>query len=66
MKALSFIGLVFAAFLIFLGITSRNASGSVLGNALVIGGVVIAAFVVIVWIILFIKEKRDSDKDSGF
>jgi hypothetical protein len=66
MKALSFIGLVFAAFLIFLGFTSKDASGNVLGNAIIIGGVIIAAFVIIVWIILFIKEKKDSDKDSGF
>ena len=61
MKALSFIGLVFAAFLIFLGYTSRSSAGSVLGNALVVGGAIIAAFVIIVWIILFIKEKKKSD-----
>jgi hypothetical protein len=66
MKALSFIGLVFAAFLIFLGYSSRNTAGSVLGNALVVGGVIIAAFVVIIWIILFIKEKKNADKDSDF
>lgn len=62
MKALSFIGLVFAAFLIFLGYSSRNSSGSVLGNALVVGGAIIAGFVIIVWIILFLKEKRESGK----
>lgn len=60
MKALSFIGLVIAAFLIFLGYTSRSASGSVLGNALVVGGAIIAAFVIIVWIITFIQEKKKS------
>jgi hypothetical protein len=58
MKALSFIGLVFAAFLIFLGFSSKNATGNVLGNAVIVGGVIIAVFVVIVWITLFIKEKR--------
>ncbi|HEY8563034.1 MAG TPA: hypothetical protein VIL74_21840 [Pyrinomonadaceae bacterium] len=66
MKALSFIGLILAAFLVFLGISSRNTAGSVLGNAVTIGGIIIAAFVIIVWIILFIKEKRNSDKDSDF
>ena len=60
MKALSFIGLVIAAFLIFVGFSSRNTAGSVLGNALVVGGVIIASFVIIVWIILFIKEKKKS------
>ena len=66
MKALSFIGLVFAAFLLFLGFSSRTTAGSVLANALIVGGVIIAVFVIIVWIILFIKEKRKSDKDSDF
>ena len=66
MKALSFIGLVLAACLIFLGFSSRNTAGSVLGNAVIVGGVIIAAFVVIVWIIWFIKERRNSDKDSDF
>lgn|GEM_PF-4503324 len=62
MKALSFIGLVFAAFLIFLGVSSRNTSGSVLGNALIVGGAIIAGFVIVVWIILFVKEKKKSGK----
>ena len=66
MKALSFIGLVFAAFLLFLGFSSRNTAGSVLGNALIVGGAIIAVFVIIVWIILFIKEKRKPDKDADF
>jgi len=66
MKALSFIGLVFAAFLIFLGVSSKSAAGNVLSNALVVGGVIIAAFVIIVWIILFVKEKKNSGKDSDF
>ncbi|MBS1792570.1 MAG: hypothetical protein JSS81_01880 [Acidobacteria bacterium] len=62
MKALSLIGLVFAAFLIFLGISSRQASGAVLGNAIVIGGILIAVFVFVVWIILYVKEKREKEK----
>ena len=60
MKALSFIGLVFAAFVIFLGYSSRGAAGDVLGNALIVGGAFIAAFVIIVWVILFVKEKGKS------
>jgi hypothetical protein len=66
MKALSFIGLVFAAFLIYLGITTKSGSGAVLGNTVLVGGVVIAAFVIIVWIILFIKEKGKKDDGSDF
>ncbi len=66
MKALSFIGLVFAAFLIFLGISTKSGSGNVLGNTVLIGGIIIAAFVIIVWIIVFIKEKRKKDDGSDF
>lgn len=66
MRALSLIGLVFAAFLIFLGVRSRGSAGGVLGNALVVGGAIIAVFVAAVWLTLFIKEKgkKDSDPDS--
>jgi len=66
MKALSVIGLVFAAFLIFLGLSSKKTAGDVLSNAIIIGGAIIAAFVIIVWIIMFFKEKKNSDKDSEF
>ena len=66
MTALSLIGLVFAAFLIFLGISSRQNAGNILSNAIIFGGAVIALFVVIVWVIMFFKEKKDSDKDSDF
>lgn len=66
MKALSFIGLVFAAFLIYLGITTKSVTGSVLGNTVLVGGVIIGAFVIIVWIILFIKEKGKKDDGSDF
>ena len=66
MKALSFIGLVFAVFLIFLGFSSRQTAGNVLSNAIIVGGAIIAAFVIIVWIIMFFKEKKNSDKDADF
>ncbi len=66
MKALSFIGLVLAAFLIYLGISSKSGSGKVLSNAVLIGGVIIAGFIIIVWIILFIKEKGKKDDGSDF
>jgi hypothetical protein len=66
MKALSFIGLVFSAFLIFLGVSSKNTAGNVLSNAIIVGGVIIGAFVVIVWIILFVKEKKNSGDKSDF
>lgn len=66
MRALSFIGLVFAAFLIYLGVTTKTGSGNVLGNTVLIGGIFIAAFVIIVWIILFIKERGKKDDDPDF
>lgn len=58
MKALSLIALVFAAFLIFLGVTSRAASGNVLGNAVIIGGALIAVVVAVIWAIILVKEKK--------
>jgi hypothetical protein len=57
MRALSLIGLFFAAFLIFLGISSRGSAG-VLSNAVIVGGVLIAGFVIVVWIAMFIKERK--------
>ncbi len=66
MKALSFIGLVIAAFLLFLGFSSRQNAGHVLSNAIIVGGAMIAAFVIIVWIIMFVKEKRKKEDDSDF
>ncbi len=66
MKALSLIGLVFSAFLIFLGFSSKSTAGGVLSNAIIVGGVIIGVFVVVVWIIMFIKEKKNKEDDSGF
>jgi hypothetical protein len=58
MKALSLIALVFAAFLIVLGYTSKKNAGDVLGNTVIIGGVLIALAVAAIWTAYFIKEKR--------
>lgn len=58
MKALSLIAIIFAGFLIFLGISSINTAGDVLSYAVILGGVVIAVFIIIVWILMFIKEKK--------
>ena len=66
MKALSFIGLVFSAFLIFLGFSSKKTAGNVLSNAIIIGGVIIGVFVIIVWIIMFVKEKKKKGDNSDF
>ncbi|MGI8788210.1 MAG: hypothetical protein ACR2HG_10665 [Pyrinomonadaceae bacterium] len=65
MKALSLIALTFAAFLIILGWSSENTAGDVLGKAVIIGGVLIAAFVAVAWILMFIKEKREKDSESN-
>ena len=61
MKALSLIAIIFAAFLIFLGISSKKTAGEVLSNAVIIGGAIIAGVVIIIWAIMFIKEKKDRD-----
>jgi heme/copper-type cytochrome/quinol oxidase subunit 4 len=58
MKALSFIAILFAAFLIFLGVTSKQTAGGVLGNAVIAGGVIIAVVVAAIWILMFFKEKK--------
>jgi hypothetical protein len=58
MKALSGIAVVFAAFLIFLGLISRKTSGG-LSNAIAVAGGIIIVFVSVVWIITFLKEKRE-------
>jgi hypothetical protein len=57
MKALSVIGIVFAAFLIFLGFSSKQTAGAVLSDALIVGGAIIAVFLIIVWVIMFFKER---------
>lgn len=66
MKALSLIGLVFAVFLLALGYTSRKTAGDVLGIAVMIGGACIGLFVIGVWIILYIKEKKEKENGSDF
>jgi hypothetical protein len=66
MKALSLIAIVFAAFLIFLGFSSKNTAGAVLSNAIIIGGAIIGVFVIVVWVIIFIKEKKKKENDSDF
>jgi hypothetical protein len=58
MKALSFIGLVIAGALILLGISTRQNAGSVLSNAIIVGGGIIAVFVVGVWIAVYVKDHR--------
>jgi hypothetical protein len=61
MKALSMIAMFFAAFLIFLGVTSRQTAGEVLGNAVIAGGVIITVVVVSVWTIMFFKRKKENN-----
>lgn len=52
--------MVFAAFLIFLGTTSKQTAGEVLGNAVIAGGVIITVVVVSVWVIMFFKRKKEN------
>lgn len=59
MKALSTIGLTIAAFLLFLGITSRSAAGAVLSNAVIAGGAFIILVVAGSWIAVRIKNRKE-------
>jgi quinol-cytochrome oxidoreductase complex cytochrome b subunit len=58
MKAFTLVGIIFSAFLIVLGITSKNSAGNVLANAIIVGGSLILLFVIVVRIISFIKERK--------
>ena len=58
MNALLTLALIFAAFLIFLGVSSIRTVGG-LSYAVIIGGALIAAFVIIFRLITFFKEKRE-------
>jgi len=58
MKALSLIALVLSAYLLFLGFSTGKTAGEPLGNALIIGGSIVAGAVIIIWIITFVKEKK--------
>jgi prepilin signal peptidase PulO-like enzyme (type II secretory pathway) len=66
MKALTLVATLFAAFLVFLGASSKNSAGDVLGNAVIVAGAIILFFVCIVWLMKFIKEKKGNGNDSNF
>lgn len=57
MRALNFIGLAIAAFLLFLGISSRNAAGAVLSNAVIAGGVFIILVIAGGWIAVIVRNR---------
>lgn len=58
MKPLSLIAFLLAAFLIFLGYSARISSGG-LSYAVMIAGFLILIFLAIVWVIYFVKEKKE-------
>jgi quinol-cytochrome oxidoreductase complex cytochrome b subunit len=62
MKAFLLVGIIFSAFLIFLGYTANNDAGNALGNAAIVAGVLIAVFVIIIWLISIYKEKKEKEK----
>lgn len=66
MKALSLIAVFCAAFLIFVGYSSRATAG-VLSDAVIFIGLLIAVFVAVIWLITFFKEKknRESELDNS-
>lgn len=59
MKPLSIIALLFAAFLIFLGIFSRQSSGG-LSYAVIVAGVLVLIFLAVIWILFLKKEKKEA------
>jgi TRAP-type C4-dicarboxylate transport system permease large subunit len=61
MKAFTLVGLIFSAFLIVLGITSKNTAGSVLANAVIAGGLLVLLFVVAIRILSYVKEKKERE-----
>lgn len=62
MKALSLIAIVFAAFLIIVGFTSRATAG-VLSYAVIFLGTMIVIFVAVIWTIAFFKEKKERESE---
>lgn len=58
MKPLSIIAFLFAAFLIFLGIFSRQSSGG-LSYAVLVAGILILIFLAVIWILYLKKEKAE-------
>lgn len=58
MKALSLVAVIVGAFFIFVGISSRKTAG-VLSDAVIFAGAVILIFVAVVWILAYVKEKKE-------
>lgn len=65
MKALITIGLAIAAFLLFLGIASRKAAGTVLSNAVIAGAAFIILVVVGSTVAVAVKKRKERDSRSG-
>ena len=59
MRAFLFVGLIFSAFLIILGITSKNSTGGVLSNAVIVAGVLVLIFVSTVSVIAIVNGRND-------
>ncbi|MCU1288817.1 MAG: hypothetical protein JWN60_1046 [Acidobacteria bacterium] len=62
MKALSLIALSLAAYLLYLGVSTKKSAGGPLGNALIVGSVLVGGTVLTIWILTFIKEKNDKKR----
>ncbi len=60
MKPLSLIAIFIAAFFIFIGFYSRATAG-VLSYAVILLGALITIFVAAIWIISFLKEKKNRE-----
>ena len=66
MKGLSFVAAVFAAFLIFIGYSSRETAG-VLSGAVIFIGALMAIFVAFAWMVAIFKKRKNraSDLDNS-
>lgn len=65
MRALLFMGGVFSAFMISIGLIAKNDAGNALGNASIVAGILIAVFVSAIWIISKVKEKREKETSDS-
>lgn len=61
MKAFLLVGILFSAFLIILGVTSRKTAGDVLSSAVLVAGGFVFVFVAVIWVLSYIKEKREKE-----
>ncbi len=63
MKALSLVAVLLAAFFIFVGIYTRKNAGG-LNYAVIFAGAMILIFTAVIWILSYVKEKKERNGNS--